>query len=390
MAKTKPQTKPAKSRSKDSILHAANSPLKHKRAKRPVTDLLTEAATHLQQSQPVIARSLAESVVKRLESDPNPPIPLAPALSFLAEIYLELGDSSTARLNFTRATSLDRQGELISAEPFLWLAQLDEEGGFTSLRWFEQANNILRREVAALEAQAKRTEEAETELSEKKIKLSDALCSMAEVYMTDLSLEPDAESKCESLVTEALIIAPDSPSALQTLANVRISQLRTDDAKAALERSLEIWEKLPPDNESGAVPDFATRISLTRLLIEVEMETRAMGVLERLVQEDDQSVEAWYLGGWCQFLLGEKEQSAERRHGAREWLETSLSLCKLLDYEDDRLIAHAKEILEGLNKELGLEKDEDDWENEDGGEGNDAEDGEEIEIRDEDGDAEMT
>ena len=108
--------------------------------------------------------------------------------------------------------------------------------------------------------------------------------------------DPAAESTCETLVAEALLTAPLSPEPLQTLASVRISQLRVEDARAALARSMELWVDLPP--EDPHVPEFATRISLARLLMEAGMEEGAMGVLERLVREDDGCVEAWYLGGF--------------------------------------------------------------------------------------------
>ena len=39
---------------------------------------------------------------------------------------------------------------------------------------------------------------------------------------------------------------PDSAEALQTLASVRISQTRLDDAKAALARSYALWSDLGP------------------------------------------------------------------------------------------------------------------------------------------------
>lgn len=59
-------------------------------------------------------------------------------------------------------------------------------------------------------------------------------------------MEPDAEPKCEQYVTEALLAVPDSAEALQTLASVRISQTRFDDAKAALSRSFAVWKDLGP------------------------------------------------------------------------------------------------------------------------------------------------
>ena len=188
--------------------------------------------------------------------------------------------------------------------------------------------------------------------------------------------EEDAEARCENLVTEALLVAPNTPEPFQTLASVRISQVRLQEAKAALSRSMELWRELPP--EDPGVPDFPTRISLARLLMEAEMEEQALEVLERLVEEDDSSVEAWYLGGWCLFLMCEKRNGEGLEEGqtvgdkdddrkalrasSREWLQNSLKLCEILDYEDDRLREHALELVSGLDTELGAVAEEEDGE----------------------------
>lgn len=107
------------------------------------------------------------------------------------------------------------------------------------------------------------------------------------------------------------------------------------------------------------------------------MEEDALSVVERLVSEDDQSVEAWYLGGWCLYLLGLKrrnerngtlhdddddddaEEGKEREDvytaslvSSREWLGQSLKLYEMLEYEDGRLRDHALELVEGLDGEL--------------------------------------
>lgn len=140
---------------------------------------------------------------------------------------------------------------------------------------------------------------------------------------------------------------------------------------------MELWKDLPP--EDANVPDFAIRISLSRLLMEVDMELEALEVLERLILEDDQSVEGWYLGGWCLYLLARKpeppatsaeadaQDSAEsKRHASlvasREWLSESLRLYDLLQYEDERLRDHAKELVQDMNQELGDEMEDDEEE----------------------------
>ena len=328
-----------------------------------------------------------------------------PALNAVAEIYLELGDAATARSYFLQAVTLDPTGQIPStqgggAEKFLYLAQLSDDGGQDSVAWFSQGAAILRREIATLSSESQ-------DVGGKRKKLAEALCGIIEVYMTDLSWDPTAETQCESLISEALLVAPHSAEPLQTLASIRISQARIPEAKTALRESMAIWavndddedsvEPEPEDDDDGqhSVPDFATRVSLARLLMEVEMEEEALGVVERLVQEDDGSVESWYLGGWCLYLLAGRKKFLESRNGAaamvdvngivnenegknngeeeeeeadlytqsltssREWLRQSLNLYDMIEYEDERLKDHAMELVRELDAIIGERGDDD-------------------------------
>jgi len=149
-------------------------------------------------------------------------------------------------------------------------------------------------------------------------------------------MSPNAESLCERYVTEALLALPESAVALQTLASMRISQQRVEDAVAALKRAFDGWRGLPPAHED--VPPYADRINLSKLLIETGEYEVALEVLERLKEEDDQLPDLWYLGGWCLFLLGEGEKERKGGEGeweesweaAREWLENCLLVSHLL------------------------------------------------------------
>ncbi|OJJ49382.1 hypothetical protein ASPZODRAFT_129831 [Penicilliopsis zonata CBS 506.65] len=370
--------KTSKSREK-SVLGPGKSVSKRKMNEDPAT-LLEQATVFLQTGQPDAALPLAQQAL--VLAPANSPHQLS-ALNTVAETYVELGDITAAKEHFQRAVDLDPEGTIPEsqgggAEKFLWLAQLSEEGGADSVAWFEKGVSALRHIIQTLEGKTSAGDVALAD--EKKKKMANALCAVSEIYMTDLSWEEDAESRCEALVTEALHVTPDSPEVLQTLASIRISQLRLDDARAALSRSIELWRDLAP--EDTRIPDFATRISLSRLLMEVTMELEALEVLERLILEDDHSVEAWYLGGWCLHLLAENQQApadAEgedspeaKRHASlvasREWLKQSLKLYEVLEYEDERLRDHAMELVQEMNKELG-----EDMDDEEDGEGEDQE-----------------
>jgi len=303
-----------------------------------------------------------------------------PALNLLGEINVELGDVEEARKHFLLAVRADPEGLVPDeqgggAEKFFWLAQLSEEGGRDSVDYYEKGIMVLKREISKLEDAVAKPgdEQVEILLEEKREKIAGGLCAIVEIYMTDLSWEDDAEDRCEQLVTEACMLAPESPEPLQTLASVRLSQDKVEDARSALTGSLGLWKDLDPEDDR--VPDFPTRISLARLLMEAEMEDDALEVLARLRLEDDQSVEACYLGGWCQYLQAEKRRKEQAAGGAvqgdsmtesgedeetvstlkssRRWLLTTLRLYDIQDYEDDRLKAHTDELVGQLNQVLG-------------------------------------
>lgn len=397
--KTKPHSRAKSSSKPDSILHSTDAHVKSS-SRRSIEELLTEAASLLEQSQPDLALPLAEEALNRLEAERlskqepttddllqlaaqgKPTLPTT--LTLAAEVHLALGDAHSARTRFEKAVTIDPDGALVSADPWLWLAQLCEQGGNKSIVFFEKGCDVLRNEIEVLqESMIENDQEGISILAERRSQLADALCGMTEVYMTDLSWETDAEQRCETLVTEAVTVCPEGLSAgvLQTLASVRISQQRVDEARAALKRSLAIWKDIPSEVEDEARPDFATRVSLSRLLMEVDCEVDALGVLEGLVKEDDQSVECWYLGGWCQVLMGDKPVTDQTKllEQAKAWIDNCLRLYKVQEYEDDRLQEHALELKQKLNNELGIEGDDDAWEDED----EEDLDGEDLEIEDE-------
>lgn len=365
------KTKPADRKSKKSAKSGASKP------KATPEDLLIQAATFLQTSQPEEALVAARRALNLLQPGTSKPTEAAlPALNLLGEINVELGDPDSAREAFQAAIVIDPEGANDGAEKFLWLAQLNEEGGAESVQWFEKGIEVLKREISELEGKMVKKDEVEELLEEKRQKIANSLCGIAEVYMTDLSWEEDAEARCNAAVTEALLFAPENPEPLQTLASIRISQLKPDEAKSALTRSMDLWKDLDPDD--AKVPDYSLRISLSRLLMEAEMEDEAIEVLERLVGENDGSVEAWYLGGWCLHLLagkqkakGEEKVATSLLRASRDWLENCLKLYTMLEYEDDRLKDHADELLKELNDVLGPstgeEEEEDEWEEDDGG-----------------------
>ncbi|KAH8148629.1 uncharacterized protein LAJ45_07340 [Morchella importuna] len=332
MAKTRSNPPKRKSKSTStakSILHSASSTFSTNphapKPPPPSADTLTaSAATALHtEGNPHDALRLTTLA---LQSDPAH----LPALELHGEAHLELGDEDSARTYFEKAAALDPDGALSGPEKFLWLAQLGV-GGAEMMRWYERGTAVLR-------AWMQEGRGAERGLREK---MCGALCAMAEIYMSDLCDEPDAESRCESYVTEALLTTPDSSEALQTLASIRISQQRPADAITALQRSLRVWQDLPAD--AAEVPSYASRINLAKLLIETAQYDTALEVLERLQLEDDQLPDLWYLAGGACF-------------------------CMALGWEDVGIWEHAEELRGRIGAEIGEEEEGEDEDGEEEGE----------------------
>ena len=150
--------------------------------------LLAQATRLLSTGQPGQALEPAEEAVFRLSSASGSSVGALPALCLLGEIQVELGDASAALRTFQAAVALDPEGRIAEedgggAEKFMWLAQLCEEGGRESIRWYRKGVEVLERDIAMLPDVPANQEE----LMDKKQKLAGALGAIIEVWMTDLS-----------------------------------------------------------------------------------------------------------------------------------------------------------------------------------------------------------
>lgn len=396
MAPTKPKKKSQRDKARDRARAKIASAQSSNANPR---ELLAQATAFLEQGDPETAARIASSAYEHIGEQGRQ---AGAALSLLGQIYVELGEIGSARGFFGAAVKVDEDGSLPEdlgggPEKFLWLAQLSEEGGHDSVSWFDRGAAALRSQIQALteslDSRPLTRDQQEAVIAEKRKKLADTLCAVVEVYMTDLSWEEEAEQRCEALITEATMLAPEVAETWQTVANVRISQTRTEEAQEALKRSLMLWTDRPP--EDPAVPPFPSRVSLVRLLIEVDMEEQATEVAGRLIDEDDQSVEVWYLGGYARYRLGEKlknsgqpsdpESWKSKWRSSRKWLAQCLRIFQAEEYEDERLGEHAQELLASIKSELGESpedgEDEDIWEDTDDDDKDGISDDEDTEMK---------
>lgn len=131
---------------------------------------------------------------------------------------------------------------------------------------------------------------------------------------------------------------------------MRLSQQRPDEAKQCLEQAWSAWKDLDLGMcraymESGLmvsledpkVPPVSTRLSIVKLFLELSLYAPALLVLQGIMAADDQDVEAWYLEGWCFFIMSEQAQEnggtlddltwQELARDSRDCLETCRVVC---------------------------------------------------------------
>ena len=240
-------------------------------------------------------------------------------LDALAEAALQLGDEATAREALLRAEEL--APEALAAR-CMNLGQLADDGA-AALRWFERGVRKLRAERAALEQRSGDRAELAAEWLVATQSLASALCAAAELYMTDMCDEAEAEERCEALATEAvgLVSGLDSQTLAepyQTLASLRLSQQRPEEAHPLVRKALGVVN----DAEEGAGPSADARAAIAKLCMEVGESDDAVELLQALRVEDEDSLEIWYLLGCAALQADELDVAAEEVSAALAYAAT--------------------------------------------------------------------
>jgi tetratricopeptide (TPR) repeat protein len=178
-----------------------------------------------------------------------------------------------------------------------------------------------------------------------------------------------AEQKSEEYASLALEIDSESPVALYLLASIRLSQSRNDEAAAVCKQSLSKWLA----NASVQPPTYAERISLVKILLELDMYDETLSVLETLQREDDENVELWYFYT-CAYYHDTKESKEESWKNALECGEMCLKLYQKMDWDDEELRKSCQGMVEEIkgtgivvdkDEVEGNEDEEEDWEDSD-------------------------
>ncbi|KAK9460339.1 uncharacterized protein V1516DRAFT_696132 [Lipomyces oligophaga] len=257
-------------------------------------EVLVLARDLLRQRNPLEALILLNPV---LQDDPED----LETLQTVAEAHLEASGmpditdgqqhTENAYKLFTHAAALD-SGKTAKAgyDKYLWLGQLS--GGQDAVMWFRKGCEGLRQDLS-------KEDIPDIERAGLRKKLCDALCASIEIWMTDLCMEPEAESMCEALITESLMIDENHPESYSTLASIRLSQEREGEARIAVQRAWELQKELGESTVSEDAAVEVARIDALKSVIKLSLETDLYEIAEEASRQaialDEEIPEVWYL-----------------------------------------------------------------------------------------------
>lgn len=244
---------------------------------------------------------------KAMKQDPSN----VEALEGLGELLMEQGLVEEAKDAFLKSIAVNPQD---SGGKFMYLAQLQQ--GMEALESFQQGLSLLKRDLDIFYSKSGASSSSSNTNTEGPMMLKRQLCtgycSVAELWMSDLCFEPNAEQECDVSLQSAVEYGPDNPEALQAMASFRISQHRSDDANKLMDLALAKLQTLKQNDENDGddmmqveeegddetaefEPPFEFRVQTARILLELNRPKDSVPLLERLLREDDDVLEVWVL-----------------------------------------------------------------------------------------------
>jgi len=303
------------------------------------------------------------------------------AMDALGEVLVSLDEREEARSLFSRSVEL---APTSGFSKWMYLGQLS--CGEEAARCFQCGLNLIKKELDGCAGGDSAT--SGLSISSLKLRLSEAFCSLTELYMTDLCDEPDAQGKCLEYSAAALEACEENPEAHQVTASLYLVLQRTHEAQEHLKRTCAIIQELEseeegegeegleeelgdgesgsgslenigsksfgcrsdaeagsgvmrgseesgsmleepsksPPRESGVMPSQEFRLHTARMCMEAELYVQAGHLLNVLLAEDDTDMEVWFLAGEAALLSGDSEYSVELLTTAEAMLTAALSV----------------------------------------------------------------
>lgn len=261
--------------------------------------IIAEATEAISENNGKKALKILKPLKKSLETENASNVPL---LETFADAYLENGQVDKAYPLLVKSCELDPKGTQHGCDKFFTLGQIigGQDGIAILSQGIENMSNNNQQGISQVQVE----------------KIVGGLLTMIEIWMTDLCMEPHAESQCEELINKAMEIAENkSPEAWSTLGSIRISQQRFGDASEAFTQAWNYFEEKKQriaaeilDNNSATthqsyVDLLQPLLSLAKMCMEVGLYEIALKV-EALVKEiDEDNLEGYYLEGFTNYLI---------------------------------------------------------------------------------------
>ncbi|KAI5949147.1 hypothetical protein KGF57_004745 [Candida theae] len=311
-------------------------------------------------------------------------------LAILGEALLENNDLQQAYEVLIQACELDSDAAL-GVEKFLYLGQII--GGADGLNYVNTGLNRLNEILTSISQDGGVTREELVKGGYKDIneyktwaikKLNSGIFASIEIWMTDLCMEPEAESKCNELIEFSLSIDPTNPESLSILSSIRISQQRQQEAVEALQRSWELFKlqktkledfankKEEEESSSGGdafevgmeyVELIQPLITLSRYAIELEQYDTAIEIASNVQDINDSILDAFYIEALANLFKAKQTSFANTGQANDEEFDyREVEVSQLKDTSEiKQLLADTRSILTSAykisNSEYGAEND---------------------------------
>jgi tetratricopeptide (TPR) repeat protein len=185
-------------------------------------DLVEKGNEAIANFQPELAIKFFRKAHEMASTDTN-------IMDALADALIQTGDHEEAKQLLVLSTSL---APLINPYKWCYLAQL--LSGHEALQTYQKAIEILT-DCGLQLSNNNNNNNDKTDFKSNQKQVAKCYCSIAELHLTDLCFENDAEIICENSLKKSLEIDTDNIDALQTYASCRISQMRPMEAVELIE-----------------------------------------------------------------------------------------------------------------------------------------------------------
>lgn len=299
-------------------------------------ELIETAIQFFQNGDIQNAKKIAKRVIK-LSDDPT-------ILNECGAVLAEVGDNKLALEAFRRSVTLAPDS---GYDKYLTLGQLCSH---------EESLKFLTRGIELLG----------TEAPDEKRKLSKAYCHIAELYLTDLCMDQNAQNRCKEAVDKAILSDGNNPEGYHLAASYLISSNKFEEAKTKLREGINIWfekheineeiaeiteESIAEEEKKGEDKlDVSVRMGALRLTVELEMWEEATQVARQISEEEIEDCEPRYFLAYSIFKsLPSTTDPTELAEMKSDCFEAASETKRLATEATKKRDPVAKDILEQIN-----------------------------------------